>query len=187
MSRLAKKTIQIPEGVSVEEKDSTLHFKGAKGEADFKILSGVKVSVAAPLAGGGRAEIKVEASSGDRQTRANVGTAWSLIQNHIEGVSGGFSRVLELEGVGFRASMEGKTLILNLGFVNPVRFTPPEKVTITVEKNAITVSGTDKAEVGQAAAQIRAFKKPEPYKGKGIHYRGEVIRRKVGKKAGATE
>jgi large subunit ribosomal protein L6 len=180
MSRLAKKTIQIPEGVTVEEKDSILHFKGAKGEADFKVLSGVKVSVAAP-------EIKVEASSGDRQTRANVGTAWSLIQNHIEGVSGGFSRVLELEGVGFRASMEGKTLILNLGFVNPVRFTPPEKVTITVEKNAITVSGTDKAEVGQAAAQIRAFKKPEPYKGKGIHYRGEVIRRKVGKKAGATE
>lgn len=179
MSRLAKKTIQISEGVSVESKDRLLHFKGVKGEADLKILSGVKVEVAPPI-------IKVEAESGDKQTRANVGTTWSLIQNHIQGVSGGFSKILEIEGVGFRAALEGKTLVLNLGFANPVRFTPPEGVQIGVDKNVITVSGADKADVGQAAAQIRDFKKPEPYKGKGIHYKGEVIRRKVGKKAGVT-
>jgi len=180
MSRLAKKTIQIPEGVSVEERDNLLYFKGVKGNAEFKLLSGVKVAVEPQT-------IKVEAEAGDKQSRANVGTSWSLIQNHIEGVQLGFSKILEIEGVGFRASLEGKVLVLNLGFVNQVRFTPPEGISISLDKNSITISGTDKAAVGQVAAQIRDFKKPEPYKGKGIRYKGEVIRRKVGKKAGVTE
>jgi large subunit ribosomal protein L6 len=179
MSRLAKKTIPIPEGVTVEEKNNTLHFKGVKGETELKILDRVKVQIAPP-------NIKVEAEAGDKQARANVGTTWSLIQNQIEGVNSGFSKILEIEGVGFRASMEGKILVLSLGFVNPVKFTPPEGINIAVEKNVITVIGADKAKVGQAAAQIRGFKEPEPYKGKGIHYRGEIIRRKVGKKAGVT-
>lgn len=167
-------------GTTVEMNDDTLRFKGAKGEHALRLLSGVSVSVESPL-------VKVEAMANDKQSRANVGTMWSLIKNQIEGVEQGFSKVLEIEGVGFRASMDGRTIVLNLGFVNPVRLDPPEGITISVEKNVITVSGIDKAMVGQVAAKIRSFKKPEPYKGKGIHYRGEVIRRKVGKKAGATE
>jgi large subunit ribosomal protein L6 len=98
-------------------------------------------------------------------------------------VSEGFSKVLEIEGVGYRASMEGKTLVLSLGFSHPVRYEVPEGVEVSVEKSEITISGIDREKVGQTAAEIRAFRKPEPYKGKGIHYRGEVIRRKVGKKA----
>lgn len=179
MSRLAKKNITIPESVTVQDKGGELFFKGLKGEQSLKVLSGVKVEVAPPI-------VKVEATDGSKQSRSNVGTVWSLIQNQIQGVSEGFSKILELEGVGFRAALEGKTLVLNLGFVNPVRFEAPEGVNILVEKNVITISGADKAAVGQAAAKIRSYKKPEPYKGKGIHYRGEVIRRKVGKKAGTT-
>ncbi len=98
----------------------------------------------------------------------------------------GFTKILEIEGVGYRATVEGKELVLFLGYALPVRLPIPENVAITVDKNIIKVAGIDKDAVGQAAAEIRALKKPEPYKGKGIHYQGEVIRRKVGKKAGAA-
>src|SRR3989344_9678494 len=112
---------------------------------------------------------------------------WSLIRNCLEGVSSGFSKILDMEGVGYKAALEGRELVLSLGYANPVRFKITDGVTIEVEKNTIIkISGNDKDLVGLMAANIRALKKPEPYKGKGIRYRGEVICRKVGKKAGAT-
>ena len=113
----------------------------------------------------------------------NVGTMWSLARNAAQGVLSEFSKVLEIEGIGYRASIEGDTLVLSLGYAQPVRFKIPKDVSVRVEKNVITISGVDKQLVGETAATIRQLKKPEPYKGKGIRYRGEIIRRKAGKKA----
>jgi large subunit ribosomal protein L6 len=118
---------------------------------------------------------------------AMLGTTWALVKNAIEGVTRGFAKKLEIEGVGYRAAVEGKDLVLYLGYAQPVHVPMPSDVAVTVEKNtAILFSGINKESVGQIAAKIRALKKPEPYKGKGIHYEGEVIRRKVGKKAGTA-
>jgi large subunit ribosomal protein L6 len=177
MSRLIKKPIIIPSGATIAENSRVLTIKGPKGEITMPLPQG--------------AELKIEAGSAvvtghaEAKTTAASGTAWALIKNAIEGVTSGFTKVLEIEGVGYRAATEGKELVLHLGYALPVRMPIPEDVAIVVDKNTITVTGIDKDSVGQAAAEIRALKKPEPYKGKGIHYRGEVIRRKVGKKAGA--
>ena len=178
MSRLIKKTITIPQGASIASAGGTITIKGPKGEAVFPLPQGAEVSIAVDLV--------TVTSRGDAKTTAAAGTAWALIRNHIEGVMHGFKKVLEIEGVGYGAAIEGKELVLKLGYALPVRVSIPATVAIAVDKNTITVTGIDKDSVGQAAAEIRALKKPEPYKGKGIHYQGEVIRRKVGKKAGAT-
>lgn len=180
MSRLAKKPIQIPEGVNVKKNDGELEVGGAKGDIKVKILPFLKVEV------GKENSVTIDFSSGVKQAKINAGTMAALVRNAIAGVAHSFLKVLEMEGVGYRANMEGKTLVLSLGFVNPVKYNPPEGVNVSVEKNVIKVEGIDKALVGRAAAEIRAFKKPEPYKGKGIHYQGEVIKRKAGKKAVAT-
>lgn len=180
MSRLIKKPIAIASGVTVQEKDGEVLIKGPKGEEVLRILPGLSVKV-------GEDGVKVDTLNNTKQTRANSGTMWALIRNSIEGLSEGFKKTLEIQGVGFRAIMEGKTLVINLGYVHPVRFESPEGVTIEVEKNLIRVSGNNKEYVGQAAAQIRAFKKPEPYKGKGIRYQGEVVRMKAGKKAATSK
>ncbi len=179
MSRLAKKPVNIISGVTVIEDGNLLKFKSPKGEKELIILDGVKVSTKGE-------NINVAPTRNSKVAKMNTGTMWSLIRNTVEGLTSGFTKVLEIEGVGFKAALEGKTLVLNLGFANPIRFEFPEGITITVEKNVIKISGSDKQAVGQAAAQIREFKKPEPYKGKGIKYQGEVIRRKSGKKAAAT-
>ena len=179
MSRLAKKPIPINPGITVTKDADFLLFKGPKGEKKVKILPYIDIEIADN-------SLKVNSSKTVKQARANLGTMWSLIKNALIGVAESFSKVLEIEGIGFRASLEGTTLVLALGFVNPVKFNPPSGISIKVEKNQITISGVDKEVVGQVAAQIRAFKKPEPYKGKGIHYQGEVIRRKAGKKATTT-
>lgn len=176
MSRLARQPIAIPSGLSVTETDGRVVVKGPKGEMALDILQHVAFKTEG-------AEMRVEASSGGKQAAANTGTMWSLLKNAVQGVSEGFSKVLEIEGVGYKAALEGKTLVLSLGFSKPVRYEPPSDIEIAIEKNAVTVSGISKEKVGQTAAEIRSFRKPEPYKGKGIHYRGEVIRRKVGKKA----
>lgn len=176
MSRLAKKPVKLPEGVVVSEEDRELFFKGPKGEIRVKILPFLKVKAEDGL-------VEVSPSSGIRQARANAGTMWSLARNAAAGVSEGFSKTLEIEGVGYRAVIEGKTLVLSLGYVQPVKMEIPEGVSMSVEKNAIKISGIDKRLVGQTAAEIRQLKKPEPYKGKGIRYQGEVIKRKAGKKA----
>lgn len=176
MSRLAKKPLIVPEGVSVTVAAGKVSVKGPKGELTVKIPQEIEVKT-------GDQEISVKSDSKTKQSRASTGTTWALIRNALEGVSRGFVRVLEIEGVGYRAAMEDDTLVLSLGYVNPVRFRVPAGVTVSVEKNIISVSGIDKELVGLTAAKIRSLRKPEPYKGKGIRYRGEVIRRKVGKKA----
>ncbi len=178
MSRLIKKSIPLPPGVTVSVGAGSASVKGAKGELSVKLPVGADVSVNGEM-------ITVAPSAGSAST-APAGTAWSLLRNATEGVSAGFSKVLEIEGVGFRAAIEGKDLVLYLGYALPIRMPIAPGATVAVEKSTITVSGIDKELVGRVAAEIRAFKKPEPYKGKGIHYRGEIIRRKVGKKAGTA-
>ena len=176
MSRLAKKPIAIIPGITASRNDGYVVLKGPKGERELSLLPFVEVTV-------GTNEISVKSTEDHKQARTNTGTMWSLIKNAVQGLAVEFSKVLEIEGVGYRASLEGDTLILALGYVNPVRFKIPDSVKISVEKNAITILGKDKELVGKTASQIRGLKPPEPYKGKGIHYRGEAIRRKVGKKA----
>jgi large subunit ribosomal protein L6 len=176
MSRLARKPVTIPSGVTIAEQNHSLTVKGPKGELAVPVLPHVQVQLAA-----NGAMVTTEAKYA--QARMNIGTMWSLIQNAIIGVTKGYEKVLEIEGVGYRAAIEGNTLVLSLGYVNPVRYEILKGVAVVVEKNTIKVSGIDKELVGRTASQIRGFKKPEPYKGKGIHYQGEVIKRKVGKKA----
>lgn len=176
MSRLAKKPVAVPKGVTVEKHEHLLKIKGAKTENHVRIPQGIELELTPET-------VMVKFQATDKQTKANAGTTWSLIKNAIEGVTNGFVKVLEIEGVGYRAQVEGQNLVLSLGYVNPVKFPIPAGLTITTEKNTIKIVGHNKEVVGQAAAQIRALKKPEPYKGKGIRYQGEIIRRKVGKKA----
>jgi large subunit ribosomal protein L6 len=168
MSRLIKKPIMIPTGVTVQTAGNIFAVKGPKGERKVKLAPGVTVKV-----------------EGDKLW-VTAGTEWALARNAIQGVTEGFVKVLEIEGVGYRAVVEGKELVLYLGYALPVRVKIMDGITVAVEKSTIKVSGIDKDLVGRASAEIRALKKPEPYKGKGIRYQGEVIRRKVGKKAGAT-
>jgi large subunit ribosomal protein L6 len=175
MSRLIKKSIAIETGATLTASGSVLTVKGPKGEITVNIPVGVETKIDG-------ANFWVVSAT----PTPLAGTFWSLVKNAIEGVTKTFTKVLEIEGVGYRAAMEGKTLILNLGYAEPVRVAIMEGVTVVVEKNTIKVSGINKDLVGRMAAEIRALKKPEPYKGKGIHYQGEVIQRKVGKKAGAT-
>lgn len=176
MSRLAKKPIMIPAGVSVEERGGVFYVKGPKGEERVAILPFVSVAVTPD-------GVVVTGSANHKQARANLGTTASLIAGAIAGATTGFVKKLEIEGVGYKAALEGKTLVLSLGYVNPVRVPVPEGIEIAVEKNTMTIAGTNKDLVGRTAAGIRALKKPEPYKGRGIRYQGEVIVRKVGKKA----
>jgi len=178
MSRLIKKSIAIPENVTATVNGNLLMLNGAKGELQVKIPAGVEVAIEGK-------ELWVKSVEGGDAV-AFLGTTWALAKNAIVGVSEGYAKVLEIEGVGYRAQMEGKELVLFLGYALPVRFSIADKVAVAVEKNTIKISGIDKELVGRVAAEIRALKKPEPYKGKGIHYQGEVIRRKAGKKAGTT-
>ncbi len=178
MSRLIKKPVIIEEGATVAVDDGMLHVKGPKGEIVLPISADVTIAIEDK-------NLWVKADAETNNTAIH-GTTGELARSAIEGVTKGFEKILEIEGVGYRAVLEGKELVLFLGYALPVRMPIPDVVTVTLEKNTIKVVGINKEEVGQVAAEIRAFKKPEPYKGKGIHYRGEVIRRKVGKKAGAT-
>ncbi len=179
MSRLAKKPIKLLPNVTLTKGADFILFKGARGEKKVILPSGVGVRVEGE-------NVYVEKTDNEGENMATHGTVWSLTKNAIEGVADGFSKVLDIEGIGYRAVLEGKELVLFLGYAQPVRFQIPEGVSVGLEKNSIKVSGVDKELVGRVASGIRALKKPEPYKGKGIHYRGEVIRRKVGKKAGAA-
>lgn len=177
MSRLSKQPIAIPAGVEVTINDSVLNVKGSKGELSRSFKMDV-VSL----------EIKEGAIVLDKVTdtvfsRALIGTYASHLMNMIHGVTEGFVKKLIVEGVGFRSEVKGKELHMALGFSHPVVMDIPEGISATAEKNLISVSGTDKEQTMQFAAQIRAKKKPEPYKGKGIRYEDEIIRRKQGKKS----
>jgi large subunit ribosomal protein L6 len=183
MSKIGKKPIVIPDGISVVKNGDILEFKKGDSVMTLKILPFIGAEISEETIEDKTSKIitfKVENDS--NQATANWGTTRSLANNIIIG----FSKVLEIEGVGYRAMMEGDTLVLNLGFSHPVRYNAVKGVKISTEKNAITIAGQDKEAVGQTAAEIRALKKPEPYKGKGIKYRGEIIRRKQGKKVGSA-
>jgi len=180
MSRIGKKLIEIPQGVTAEISEKEIKVNGPKGELKQFIHHEIKVEIK-----DGKIFVspKTELS---KKGRGLWGLYRALIANMVEGVSKGFEKKLEIEGVGFKANVEGNTLILNLGFTNPVKIEKIEGVSFLVEKNVITVSGADKERVGHMAALIRKQKKAEPYKGKGIKYKGEVIRRKEGKKVVAS-
>ncbi|MEY4070054.1 MAG: hypothetical protein RL721_668 [Candidatus Eisenbacteria bacterium] len=178
MSRVGKKPVPIPGGVTVTVADGVVKVKGPKVELQHPVLATTSVVVDGN-------EVKV---SSEKITRNPAfGTMRAQINNMVIGVSTGFTKTLEIVGTGYRANMEGKKLVLQLGFSHPVEFMPPEGITIKVENpTRVSISGADKAQVGQVAADIRGFRPPEPYKGKGVKYEGEYIRRKAGKAAGSA-
>lgn len=178
MSRVGKKVRTIPAGAQVEIKQGQIIVKGPKGELKQIIHPHVTVSVA-----DGKIEVTV-ANPENKKDRALWGTFSSIIANLLEGVTKGFKKELEINGVGYKAAMSGANLILEVGYSHPVNFAPVSGVKLGVEKNIISVEGFDKQAVGEMAAQIRAIKKVEPYKGKGIKYIDEIVRRKAGKTAG---
>lgn len=180
MSKIGKKPVNIKEGVTVSIEAEVIKVNGPKGTLSFKIpqVVGLKVS-----------DSKIELSEKNQEadnSRALLGLTRSVISNMITGVSLGFEKRLELSGVGYRAQVSGEDLMLSLGFSHPVKISPDEGIKFQVADNAIIISGIDKALVGNTAATIRAIRPPEPYKGKGIKYQGEVIRRKAGKAAKAV-
>lgn len=178
MSRLIKKTIIIPDGTTVNSDGNKLFFKGPKGELTLLKLPLIDISIKGN-------EITVLRLNNSKQSKMDSGTMWSLIKNAILGVNSGFEKILEIEGIGYRAEVNNKNLVLYLGFSHPIDILIPENIFVKIEKNQIIISGINKELVGQFASKIRLLKPPEPYKGKGIHYKGEYIRRKAGKKAGA--
>lgn len=176
MSRIAKNELTIPEGVELNITGQKVKAKGKLGELSLTMVDEIKASV-------NDNGVLVEKAKNTRFANAMWATTWRLINNLCVGVSTGFEKKLEINGIGFRAAMQGNTLVMQLGFSHEVRYEIPEGIKVEIEKNTkLTVSGLDKQKVGQAAAEIREFKKPEPYKGKGIKYADERIIRKEGKK-----
>lgn len=177
MSRIGKKPIQIVKGVTVTQKDGTVVVRGPKGELDARVHPDIKVEVKGE-------EVLVSRKSDDNEHRALHGLWRALIQNMLLGVTNGYSKKLEIVGVGYRAEMKGQKLQLLIGYSHPILFGPPKGVKLEAPtQTSITISGSDKQLVGLVAAKIRSFRPPEPYKGKGIKYEGEYIRRKAGKAA----
>jgi large subunit ribosomal protein L6 len=174
MSRIGKLPIEVPAGVTITIDSDVISVKGPKGELTVPHLSDVTVSLEDNKA-------IVVRKDDERIAKAQHGLQRALLNNAVNGVTKGFEKKLEVNGVGFRVAMSGNVLEMALGFSHPVKYEAPAGVTITTNKMEITVSGIDKQAVGQVAAEIRALKKPEPYKGKGIKYADEVILRKAGK------
>ncbi len=175
MSRIGKKPINIPSGVEVKVNGGLVTVKGPKGELAQQLHPIVQAELKDK-------ELLVNVPNpDDRSQRALWGLFRTLLANLVDGVTKGFTKELEINGIGFKAVAGPGKLVLNVGFSHPVEFMFPKDIQITVDKNLITVAGIDKQKVGQIAAEIRAIKKPEPYKGKGIKYKEEVIRRKAGK------
>jgi large subunit ribosomal protein L6 len=175
MSRIGKKPIEIPQGVEVKLEDMLFTARGPLGTLTYTIPSGISVDIQ-------ESKIVVARATDQKRHRALHGLVRSLVNNMVTGVATGFTKTLEIQGIGYRARKEGNTLNLAVGYSHPVNFPIPEGITIDVEgQNKIIVKGADKQRVGQIAADIRNIRKPEPYKGKGIRYSDEVVRRKVGK------
>ena len=175
MSRIGRKAVEIVKGANVEVKGTDIIVKGPKGELHAKLMPGIVVDIE-------NSEVKVSRTNEEKQTRAWHGMTRALIANMVTGVTTGFSRTMEIVGVGWRAALQGKKLVLNLGYSHPIEFTPPEGIEIVVE-NPIKfhVRGIDKELVGQTCALIKEFRPPEPYHGKGIKFENEYILRKAGK------
>jgi len=177
MSRIGKKSVQIPKGVKLKRENELLEVEGPKGKLSYKVPPLIDLVI-------GEDSVEVKRRSDLRQDRSLHGLARTLIANMVQGVSTGFQRGLEVSGVGYRAEVVGRILKLVVGYSSPVEYAIPEGVTISVEKQVgITIAGIDKQQVGRVASEIRKIRKPEPYKGKGIKYAGEEIKRKVGKSA----
>ena len=176
MSRVAKNPVKLPAGVEVKLAGQQLSVKGAKGTLELNVHSSVEVLQEA-------GELRFAARNGDQQTRAMAGTTRALVNNMVIGVSTGFERKLQLVGVGYKAQAEGQVLNLALGFSHPIDYELPDGVVAeTPNQTEILIKGVDKQLVGQVAAEIRDFRRPEPYKGKGVRYADEVVRRKEAKK-----
>lgn len=177
MSRVGKAPIQIPSGVTINLAGNLVTAKGPKGELSVKLHPDIKISME-------DSTVKVERANNSKLQRSLHGLSRTLIANIVEGVNKGYEKRLEIVGVGYRAETRGKSLLLSLGYSHQIAFRPPEGVMVNNEGNTvIVVRGIDKALVGQIAAKIRSLKPPEPYKGKGIRYAGEVVRKKAGKTA----
>ena len=179
MSRIGKQPIEVPQGTDVTVNGQNVHVKGPKGELTFDAHVDMTVTLEEGV-------VTVMRPSDEPQHRALHGLTRMLVANMIEGVVTGFSKTLEIRGVGYRALKKGSGIELNLGFSHTINYPAPDGVSLDLpDQTTIVVTGMDKQKVGQAAAEIRAFRPPEPYKGKGIRYKGEHVRRKAGKTAGA--
>lgn len=182
MSLLGRKPILLPDGVSLAVERESVHVRGPAGELTVRRHPGIAVEVV-------EAAVHVkpaEGAEGLRDSSAQWGTQWALIRNAVLGVTKQFEKQLEIQGVGYRAESSEGTLRLKVGFTHPVELQAPTGVSVRVEKNVVTIQGADKQRVGAFAAEIRGIQPPEPYKGKGIRYVGEVVRRKKGKDSSAT-
>ncbi len=176
MSRIGKMPVSLPKGVQVDIEGNTVKVKGPKGEMSRTFPAAIGLAMQDK-------QVVVTRPSDERAMRALHGTTRALIRNMVTGVSEGFAKVLQIEGVGYRAEMKGKQLVLALGYSHPVEVDPPPGISFAVDEKArtITISGMDKELVGQVAADVRQWRPPEPYKGKGLRYLGEKVRRKAGK------
>ena len=175
MSRIGKLPIPVPDSVQVRLEGDRLYVKGPKGALEHRIPKGIEV-------GAEQGQICVQRENDQRQLKALHGLTRTLVANLIIGVTQGFKKGLEIVGVGYRADVQGRILNLTLGYSHPIQYAIPEGISISVERNvAVTVEGIDKQKVGQVAAEIRSFRRPEPYKGKGVRYLKEKVRKKVGK------
>ncbi len=176
MSRVGKNPVELPSGVTANLQGQVLKIKGPKGELSLDVHKNVEAKIEGTT-------VTVAPRNEERQTRSLWATMQRRIRNMVIGVSTGYEKNLEIEGVGYRSNLQGKELVLQLGFSHDIRYQIPAGITIAVDKQtAIKITGVDKEKVGQVAAEIRGYKPPEPYKGKGIHYVGEYIIRKEGKK-----
>ena len=179
MSRIGRLPVPISKGVEVKQANGTVSVKGPKGQLEMTVHPDMIVVI-------DDSEVRVERPSDHKDHRALHGLTRSLIANMVQGVTEEFSKTLEIIGVGYRADSKGKSITLNLGFSHPIEYEPADGVTLACpNQTTVVVSGADKQKVGQAAAEIRSFRPPEPYKGKGIRYQGEHVRRKAGKTAGS--
>jgi large subunit ribosomal protein L6 len=178
MSRIGKKVINLPKGVDVRQEGSMLVVKGPKGTLQTPLAPGISMKLEG-------AELSLLRADEERQTRAFHGLTRALLANSVAGVTEGFKKELDIVGVGYRAEVKGKEVVFQLGYSHPINFAIPEGIEIAVDKGGhVVVTGIDKQKVGQTAAEIRSLRMPDPYKGKGIKYTGELIRRKAGKAAG---
>ena len=175
MSRIGKQPVALPAGITAKVAGGVVTLKGPKGELTLQAPETVAVALEGSA-------LTVARQSDDKQSRADHGTTRALLQNMVEGVKDGYSRELEIQGVGFKASIAGNKLTLNVGYSHPVEYTVPDGITVAVaDGTQLKVSGIDKQLVGQVSARIRSFRPPEPYKGKGVRYKDERVRRKAGK------
>ena len=179
MSRIGKKEISLPKGVEVKKAGDAITVKGPKGTLSTHLVHGIDVKVENNV-------VQFSRENEEGKTRALHGLMRALVANNVKGVSEGFKRELDIVGVGYRAEVKGKEVVFQLGYSHPVRFPIPQgiEVAIDAKTNHITITGIDKQKVGQVAAEIRGLREPDPYKGKGIKYSDEIIRRKAGKAAG---